>query len=77
MESTDPKGEDFTPSMAYLLATHILSLIVRSGVSQVEAYAALGAAKELLPTFEIGLAPERERPLGGPFFSRLRSDFGT
>jgi hypothetical protein len=42
------KGEDatkFEPSMAHLLATQILSLLVRSGVSQAEGYAALGAAR--------------------------------
>ena len=68
---------EFAPSIAYLLATDILALIIRSGVSQAEAYAAIGAAKELMPTFEIGLVPEKEELLGRRFFERLQSDFGT
>jgi hypothetical protein len=77
VEKPSKSDQPFVPSMAYLLATEILKLIVQSGISQSEAYAALGAAKELLPTFEIALVPDREEPLAGRFFERLRFDFGT
>ena len=48
--------------LSMILATKILALIHESGASQSEAFGALGAARELLPTLpDISLIPNADQ----------------
>jgi hypothetical protein len=58
----DPKSEgaaDETP-MSIVLTNRIIAAVLASGASQLEAFAALGAVRELLPSLAVSLVPNAE-----------------